>query len=268
MDEVIRFLTEYGAIVLFTVILLEQLGLPLPSQLFLIAAGALVGAGKLALPLTLFAAVIAAVIPDILWFELGRRRGGSILALLCRISLEPDTCKIKTERAYARFGLRSLLFSKFLPGYSTAAPPLAGVFGAPYARFLFFDVAGAVIWVIAYMGLGALFSNQIEQVAAYAAEWGFWALVVVATILAAYIVCKYFIRRALIHRLLIGRITTDELKQMIEAGGKPAIVDLRHKLEFELSPFGIPGAVWIDPDEIEQRLEDIPRDRDVVLYCS
>ena len=268
MDEVIQFLTEYGVTVLFTVILLEQLGLPLPSQFFLIAAGALVGAGKLTFPLTAVAAVIAAVIADILWFELGRRRGGSILALLCRISLEPDTCKIKTERAYARLGLRSLLFSKFLPGYSTVAPPLAGIFGAPYARFLFFDLAGAVIWVIAFMGLGQLFSNQIEQVAAYAAEWGFWALVVVATILAAYIVCKYFIRRALIRRLLIGRITTDELKQMIEAGGKPAIVDLRHKLEFEMSPLGIPGAVWIDPDEIEQRLEEIPRDRDVVLYCS
>ena len=119
-----------------------------------------------------------------------------------------------------------------------------------------------------FMGLGQFFSNQIEQVAAYAAEWGFWVLVIVAAILAAYIVCKYMIRRGLIRRLLIGRITIDELKQMIDAGGKPAIVDLRHKLEFELSPFGIPGAMWISPDEIEQRLEEIPRDRDVVLYCS
>jgi membrane protein DedA with SNARE-associated domain len=163
MSEMLQFLIRNGYIVLFAWVFAEQIGLPLPAIPLLFAAGALAGTGKLNLLVALALAVCASLVGDLIWYEVGRRKGGSVLNFLCRISLEPDSCVRNTESAFARHGARSLLVAKFVPGLSTAAPPLAGIFQMRRGRFLLFDGLGALIWAGAFVGLGFLFSNQLER---------------------------------------------------------------------------------------------------------
>ena len=151
----------------FAVVFLEQVGVPLPSALFLVAAGGLAGTGLLNGPVIIAPAAVAAMAADLIWFQVGHWQGFRVLALLCKISLEPDTCKRKTERIFARHGLASLLGVKFLPGLSTLAPPLAGITGAKLLPFLTYNLAGALIWVGTFVGLGAIFSDQLERIAGY-----------------------------------------------------------------------------------------------------
>ena len=268
MDETFQFLIRHGYTVLFVWVLAEQLGLPLPATPLLLAAGALAGAGEMNLALALGIAVLASLLGDVSWYEFGRRRGGRVLSLLCRISLEPDSCVRKTEGAFLRHGSRSLLVAKFVPGLNTMAPPLAGIIGMGLWRFLIFDALGAFLYIGSFIGLGYVFSNQLEEVAARLASLGFSVLVICLGGLAAYIAWKYIQRRRFIRSLRIARITPEELNRMIEAGEEVVVVDLRHSLDVEAAPQTIPGAIRLAPEKVEEGHVQIPRDRDIVLFCT
>lgn len=268
MRTLLNFLVDHGYVVLFVWVLLEQGGLPIPSIPLLLAAGALAGAGKLNLALCLVVPIIASLISDFCWYEIGKRRGGSVLNLVCRISLEPDSCARRTEDLYARLGAKSLLIAKFVPGLSSVAPPLAGIFRMRLLRFLMYDALGGLLWSATFTGLGFVFSSQLEQVAKYALRLGETLVFLLVTALAVYILYKYIQRQKFLRDLRIARITPEELKRMLDAGENIQIVDLRHSVEFEADPLTIPGALRLDPKEIEKRQQEIPRDRDVVLYCT
>ena len=268
MTETLQFLLRHGYTVLFVWVFVEQLGLPLPATPLLLAAGALAGAEHLNLALATIRPSVAALLADTLGYELGRRRGSQILQLLCRISLEPDSCVRRTQDVFARHGARSLLVAKFIPGLSTVAPPLAGIFRMRISRFLLFDGLGAFIWVGAFTGLGFLFRDQLERLAVSAMGLGAWLVGILVVALAGYIGWKYVQRRRFLRELRIGRITPDELKQRLDLGEDVLIIDLRHSLDFEAEPVTIPGALQFSPDQLEQRHNQIPRDRDVVLYCT
>ena len=145
MNESLDFLLTHGYTVVFIWVLAEQLGLPLPSIPILLAAGALSALGQLSFLLAASLGIAAAMISDGVWYELGRRRGMKVLQFLCRISLERDSCVRRTEGFFERYGARSLVIAKFIPGFSTVAPPLAGVFGMRWRRFLLFNSVGAVV---------------------------------------------------------------------------------------------------------------------------
>ncbi|HVA16503.1 MAG TPA: VTT domain-containing protein [Candidatus Dormibacteraeota bacterium] len=268
MPTLIRFLVNHGYVVLFVWVLLEQGGLPIPSIPLLLAAGALAGAGKLNLALSLTLPVAASMISDVCWYEIGKRRGGSVLNLICRISLEPDSCARRTEDLYARLGAKSLFIARFVPGLSSVAPPLAGIFRMRLSRFLVYDALGGVLWSVTFIGLGFVFSSELERIAKYALRLGEMLVFLLVTALTAYILYKYIQRRRFLRGLRIARITPEELKRMLDAGENIQIIDLRHSVEFEADPLTIPGALRLDPKEIEKRQQEIPRDRDVVLYCT
>lgn len=268
MHEIIQFLLRNGYSVLFVWVFVEQLGLPVPSIPLLLAAGALVGSNGLDMRLVLGLPITAAVLSDALWYEVGRRRGASVLKFLCRISLEPDSCVRRTESAFERQGAKSLLLAKFIPGLGTTAPPLAGVFRMRFRRFLWFDVLGTLLWVGIYVGLGYGFSNQLEYVADKAVRLGALLVVLLLAALAAYIGWKYNNRRKFLHELRIARITPEELKRKIDTGEDLVIVDLRHSVDFEAEPITIPKAVRMDAEDLEQAASLIPTDRDVILYCT
>ena len=175
MNEAVAFLIRHGYAVLFLWVAVEQLGLPVPSEPVLLATGALAGAGQLWLPLAIVVGVAASLLADVVWYEIGRTRGSRVLRFLCRISLEPDSCVRQSQEQFARYGARALLVAKFVPGLNSVAQPLAGVLGMQRGRFLVFDVLGALLWIGAYMVLGHVFSDQLEQVAAYGAQLGMWA---------------------------------------------------------------------------------------------
>jgi membrane protein DedA with SNARE-associated domain len=268
LKEAVEFLIKHGYSLLFGWVLVEQMGLPIPAIPLLLAAGALAGSGKMNFPLAVSVALIAVILADLFWYSLGRYRGGRILKLLCRISLEPDSCVRRTENLFIRHGARSLLVAKFVPGLNTAAPSLAGIFRMPVRRFMLFDSLGGLFWVATFTGLGFIFSDQLEQIAARSLRWGGWLVVVLAGSLAAYISWKYIQRRRFLRRLRIARISPKELMDKLTAGEDISIVDLRQPIDVEAFPQMIPGALRIAMEEIEARHGEIPRDRDVVLYCS
>jgi len=265
LEQAADFLIRHGYVVLFGWVLLEQMGLPIPAAPLLVAAGALARAGKMNLTFAVVLAFVAVILADLFWYSLGRYRGGRILKLLCRISLEPDSCVRRTENLFIRHGVRSLLIAKFIPGLNTAAPSLAGVFRMPVRRFLIFDFLGGFFWVATVTSVGLIFSDQLEQIAL---RWGGWLVAVLAGGLAAYVLWKFIQRRRFLRRLRIARITPKELMDKLTAQEKISIVDLRQPMDIEAFPQMIPGALRIAMEEIEERHGEIPRDRDIVLYCS
>ena len=262
------FLVRYGHAVLFAVVLGEQLGLPLVGAPVLMAAGALAGAGRFSLALAVGLAVTACLFGDLVWFELGRRRGAPILSFLCSISLEPDSCIRRTEDIFSRWGARVLLVAKFIPGLNTVAPPLAGVVGMPRRRFLRWDLCGAAAWTLVYVGLGYLFSAQIEAMALALAGLGRGAAIVVGMALAAYVGLKYWRRRRFIRSLRIARIAPEELLARLKGDAPMMIIDLRNLDHLASEGLRIPGSIHMDPSDLERRHAEIPRDEDIALYCS
>lgn len=268
VDDVTQFLIRYGALLLFAVVFAEQAGLPIPAVPVLLAAGALAGAGKMNLALAVGLAVVACLLGDLIWYYLGRHRGAQVLKVLCRISLEPDSCVRRTEDFFIRHGTRSLVFAKFIPGLGTVTPALAGLFGVSVERFLLYNGLGALLWTVVFVAPGYLLSDQLERVAAQAARFGSTLGVLAVGLVVLYIVYKYIHRHRVLRELRMARITVDELKQMMDAGHEMVIVDLRQPPALQADPYSIPGALRMAVEELEHRHHEIQRDRDVVLYCA
>src|SRR5882762_5804401 len=268
MHRTLEFLLHHGYVVLLGWVFAEQMGLPLPSMPLLLAAGALAGTGRLSFFASMFYVMLAAVTADSVWYQLGRRKGIRILQLLCKISLEPDSCVRRTEGIFSKQGARSLLLAKFNPGLSTVAPPLAGIFHMRTRKFLLFDGLGSLVWGLSILGTGYIFSAQIERIAEHAARLGGGLAVLVIGSLAAYIAWKFLARQKFLRELRIARITPAELKIKIDAAEELVIVDLRHSMDFEADPETIPGAFRMDAAELEEKNERLPRDREVILYCT
>ncbi|HXJ06918.1 MAG TPA: VTT domain-containing protein [Candidatus Acidoferrum sp.] len=268
MHRTVEFLLHHGYVVLLAWVFAEQSGVPVPSIPLLLAAGALAGSHQLNLFASLFIVTFAAVSADSLWYQLGRRKGIKVLQFLCKITIEPDSCVRRTEGVFSRQGARSLILAKFLPGLSTVAPPLAGIFHMRPRRFLLFDAAGSFLWASTFLGLGYVFSGQIERIAEHAASLGGWLVVILVGALASYLGYKFIARRRFLRELRIARITVEELKHKIDSGEDLAIVDLRHSMDFEADPETIPGAFRVDAKELEEKNGLLPRDREIILYCT
>jgi membrane protein DedA with SNARE-associated domain len=262
----LAFIERHGYALLFCWVLAEQSAIPLPSAPLLLASGALIRDGRLHTVPAILCCIVAVLLADTIWFELGRRRGWRVIRLVCRVSLEPDSCVRQTENAFRKYGMRSLLVSKFIPGLNAVAAPLAGHSKTSRLRFALYDVAGAAIWSGAYLATGYLFSQQLERVVAYTSRLGFNLLLVVAGLFAAWIGWKFYERRRFLKQLEMARITPTELQQRITQGEELLIVDLRS--DHEQEPALIPGAVRIPPEELAARGQEIPRDREIILFCS
>jgi len=267
MHALLEFLLRHGYVLLLGWVFAEQAGLPLPSVPLLLAAGVLAGTGRLNFELCLLASMLAAVSADTMWYGLGHQRGIRILQWICKISLEPDSCVRRTEGIFEKYGAKSLLFAKFLPGLNTVATPLAGVFHMGLRRFLLFDALGALVWSGTFLGLGFVFSEQIERIADLRLA-GDWAMALAIAGLALYILYKILARKKFLRDLRVARITVDELKEKLDSGEPLAIVDLRHSMDFETDPETIPGAFRLDAKELEQKGNSLPHDRDIILYCT
>src|SRR5437867_2468925 len=206
MDDVTQFVIRYSSLVLFAAVFAEQVGLPIPAVPVLLAAGALAGAGQMSLGMAVGLAVAACLVGDFIWYYLGRYRGRHVLNVLCRISLEPDSCVRRTETFFGRHGMWSLVLSNFIPGLGTVTPALAGLFGVSVERFLFYNGLGALLWTVTYITPGYLFSDQLEQIAAQAAHFGGSLVALVLGALAVYIAYKYIRRQLLLKKTGITRV--------------------------------------------------------------
>ena len=268
MNETREFLIQHGIAVVFAAVFVEQMGIPLPAAPWLLAAGALAVAGKMHWLVALASAAFGSVLADVIWFYLGRYGGARVLNFLCRVSLEPDSCVRRTQDIFTRYGMRGVVAAKFIPGVSTLAPPMAGLSGVNAGRFFFFDTLGSLLYAGCFIVLGIVFAHQLEQVISALASLGSGALALLAGIVVLYLGYKYLQRRRLLKDLRMARITVDELHQQQERGDPVVILDLRSHAELERDPILIRGALHMTMDEVKVRQQEIPRDRDIVLYCS
>ncbi len=266
MQQTIQFLIQHGYLLLFFWLLAEQAAVPLPSIPLLLACGALTSAGKMQLHLVLLYGLAACLLADNVWFQLGRRRGTRILRFICRIALEPDSCVRQTENAFSRYGMRSLLIAKFVPGLNAVAAPLAGRSGASLGRFLVYDTLGAFFWISTYVSLGYIFSDQLETIAGYAMRMGSGLITFLVALLAAWIGWKYIQRHRFLRKVAIARVTPEELRDLLDAGEDVLIVDVRGGGVDEASL--LPNALLITVEELATRHSEIPRDRDLILVCD
>ena len=268
MAETVQFVVQHGYLLLFFWVLAEQSGLPIPASPLLLAAGALAGQHRLSFALVIVLAATGSLVADTFWYFFGKKKGPVVLSWLCKIALEPDSCVRRTESTFTKFGYRTLLVCKFVPGLNTAAPALAATAGIGLPQFLLFDWLGALLWASAFAGLGLAFSKQLDRVAYDVVRFGSWTLVLIITGIAGYILSKFYQRHRFIKQVAGQRIPPQELKEKLDAGEHVTIIDLRHPLDLLPDPRTLPGALRISPEELQHRNREISRDGEIVLFCT
>ena len=273
MPIAIVFFVHYAYLIIFLWVLVEQIGIPIPSVPVLLTAGTLSATHRVSFIGITFAMLLACLIADTIWFSLGRRYGNSVLKLLCRLSFEASTCVSKTEGYFTRRGAVTLLFAKFVPGLSTVAAPIAGQTGMSYGRFLAWDLAGSLIWGETFILAGRFFGDLAKKSAPFFAWLGHFAIFIFAAMVLGFLFHRIWKQRKFLQQVREMRLEPAELKEMLDDCEKsgntpPFIVDLRHPLDYLPDPRVLPGALRIGPNELKQHSEIIPRDRDVILYCT
>ena len=268
MEELTGLLAQHGLLLVFANVLLTQSGVPVPAVPLLVIAGAFVGQGKIALAPLLLVSVAASLAGDTLWYFGGRRYGYRVLRTLCRITIEPDSCVKQAENIFERWGAPSLMVAKYVPGFSTVAPPLAGTMQLGLAPFLAFSAVAATLWAGLPIALGAIFHAEVESALAWLENMGAGAAAVIATIVLLYICIKALQRYMLIRFLRMVRVSAVELRELLEGDAKPIVLDVRSATARKLDPRRIPGAIWVDIAAPQAALVTAPPDRDVIVYCS
>ena len=267
-NDLASIVSQYGLAIVFGNVLVEQIGIPLPAIPTLVVAGGLAAGGKLSAVAVFAVALLACVIADVTWYIAGRRYGNRVMRFLCGISLTPDSCVSQAQTRFERFGLNVLLIAKFIPGVALLAPPLAGATRIGWLPFLAFNTAGGALWVLAGMGGGMLLGSQIERLLEYLENYGAAALLLVGALFAAYIAFKWWERHRFYAMLRMARISVDELHRLMDAGMAPLVVDVRSQTARAIEPRHIPGALHLPLQGFEEHIKELPRDREIILYCS
>jgi membrane protein DedA with SNARE-associated domain len=261
-------LLKHGYLLLFFYVLAVAIGVPIPADPLLLLMGAMVGNHQYSFFVSLPIAVGAALVGDVLWYELGRSRGRWVMRFLCKLSLEPDACVRKTEMAFGKRGARLLLFAKFVLGMGLLSVSLAGVSKIPYWQFVVADVAGCTLWVSSYLLIGRIFHREVDVLIRWLGLFGRRAGLTVAILIALYILVKYLQRQRFIRKLRIDRITPSQALELIASEKPVTIVDLRHPGEVERNGMKIVGALVLRPDDLSADSRQIPPGREVILYCT
>ena len=268
MPIALDFFIKYGYWLIFVWVLTEQLGIPIPSAPLMLTAGTLTATHQLNLPFVLLSALTASLIADTTWYIFGKRYGSAVVRLMCRLSLESTACVRKTEGVFTKRGAAALLVAKFVPGLGSVAAPIAGQIGMGYGKFVLFDAAGVMLWFLT-VTLGGRFFGDVLKQHPNALSWTahFFGVIFVLLFLA-FLVWRMLQRRAFLRSLRMSRIEPIELKSMMDSGQPVFVVDLRHPLDYLPDPRTIPGALSLTPDKLVEQADRIPRDQEIVLFCT
>ncbi len=268
MPVALDFFVHHAYLILFAWIALEQIGLPIPSVPLLLTAGTLSATHQVSLPLVLTTSVAACLVSDSIWYLMGVRHGGVMVRVVCKLSFESAACVRRTGDFFQRWGARALLLAKFIPGLGAVAAPIAGQSRMPYMHFLAFDAAGALLWSLTGTLIGRFFGDVLKRHPGALAEVGHSAGALFVLLLLSFFCYRIYRQRAFLRQIRGAKIEPEELKSKLDAGEEIYIVDLRHPLDYLPDPRRLPGAVLFKPDTLVADGERIPRDRDVVLYCT
>ncbi len=244
---------------------LERIGLPVPALVFLALAGCLVIEGPVSLPASLAAATLGAMAANATWFFIGRQRGRSALHFFCKLSLNPDSCVGRAEEFFRSRGTVTIIASKLVPGVSTLVPPLAGILRMPFWRYIALDAAGSLLWAGVGLGLGMAFGESMLPKLA-GIQNAFILLLIV--ILAGFVAFKILYRAYLIRRYSVPKVDPEELLRRIGSDQQILVVDSRNEDAFSKSAVKIPGALRIAPVHFEKHSHLVPKEKEIVLYCT
>ena len=266
MDLLLHLIAEYGLLLVFAGVLVEQLGVPLPAYPLLMLTSALAARGQFNVAALLVTAVAACLIADSVWYQIGRAHGRRVLRVLCQISLSPDACVRQTESVFTRFGPGSLMVAKFVPGFASVATALAGAMRIRRVLFLLFDLIGATLWVSVALALGRLFAPAIDDIVDMLARLGRWGLMLVALAVALFVAAKWWQRYRFNRQLRMARVSPAALAALLDSGERPLIVDVRSQASRDEGR--IPGAVTVQGDTEAPELDAHPKDALIVVYCA
>lgn len=268
MPLALDFFVRHAYLILLAWIAAEQIGLPIPSAPLLLTAGTLTATHQLKLIPILLVALIACLLSDSLWYFMGVRYGGRIVRRVCRLSFESAACVRRTGDFFQKYGSRALLLAKFIPGLGAVAAPIAGQSRMPYATFVAFDMAGALLWSLTAALTGRFFGDVLKRRPGVLAGAEHSAGALFLLLLIGFFSYRVYRQRAFLRQIRGQKIEPEELKAMLDRGEKVYIVDLRHPLDYLPDPRRIPGAVLVKPEALVAEGGRIPRDRDIVLYCT
>lgn len=266
MDFLLQTLAQYGIAFVFAMVLVEQLGAPIPAFPVIMLGGTLAARGELALAPLFAAAMAATLIADNLWYWAGARLGRRVLRLMCQISLTPDGCVRQTESIFLRFGPASLIVAKFVPGFASVSTALSGALHIRRSTFVLFDAIGSALWIGLALALGWLFAPAIAEVLSTLEELGRWGLALLLAAVLAFVASKWWQRRQFQRQLSTERISVDALTALMDGGETAVLVDVR--VPGSLPHGRIPGALQMHGKNLPAELDPLARDTLLVVYCA
>ena len=268
MRDLITLLVDHGVFIVFAATLAARIGAPVPASPLIVVAGGLAVAGQLSWLAVLGGSIVANIAGDAAWFQAGRWHGHRVMKLLCRISLSPDSCVRQSESLISRWGGSSLIAAKFVPGVSVVAAPMAGALGMSWTRCVAFEIVAATIWTMLFLALGMIFSDQIQRVLDMMGNAGGAAIVVLALAIAAMLGVRYWRRRRFLREVEMSRISVDALHELIRGGHEPLVIDVRSGSSVQIDARRIPGALLVELRDMRSKAAQLPRDREIVVYCN
>jgi membrane protein DedA with SNARE-associated domain/rhodanese-related sulfurtransferase len=252
---------------LFGFVLIEAMGIPVPAAPALLVAGAAASRGPLSLPLAFLCALSALLAGDTLMYSMGRRTGWWLLSKLCRLSLNPESCILRSADSFYKRGRGLLLIAKFLPGLNTMAPALAGSMNMRYSQFARFDLGGAALYAGGYLLAGFLFSDAIEALTHGVETFGRIAVIVLAIGLAGYLAAQIWLWRR--HRAWRQvPFVEPAAAAAVVTGGSGVIFDVRSHGYYDPRAVRIQGSTRLNPNALQQGLPAFPEGKQVYLYCT
>lgn len=264
MDDLSQLLREWGPLAVFCVVLTEQLGAPLPTLPLLLLAGALAGnAGRLG-GHEILAATAGSLVGAWVWFLLGRRYGGRVLGLLCKVSLSPDACVRQTELAFEKRGPLALVIARFVPGLALLAPPVAGGVGMSNGAFVAWQGLAATLYALAGIGGGVLFYEQFNVALGWFSRHLGWSAGVVLAVVALMVAWRYAKR---VSGRKIRRMTPQQLAHALASKDPPLVLDARSMLSRKSDARSVPGALPVDLDD-SSAIDALPAGRRFITYCA
>lgn len=270
MTDLISLIARHGYLVVFLVVLAEALDVPLPAALALIAGGAASAGGKLHIYLVFLVGIIALLIGDSLMFFLGRHTGWGLLGFLCKVSINPETCILRSAESFYKRGKKTLLIAKFIPGINTMAPPLAGSMRMPYEQFFWLDLAGASLYAVAYCSFGYVFRDFLMVIMRGMHAAGRVVEAVVLIALLAYVAYRILLYSK--HRIyrVVPRVQVEELARKLssEDAQNLLVVDVRSHGYYDSGAARIRGSIRVEPNNLEEEIKNLPKDKDIYVYCT
>ena len=264
MNSILHNLVNHPYMVLFVTGLLERAGFPILLSPVTVGAGALAATGRMHFDLALWVALLACTAGDAFWYELGRRKGDSVLHTLCRVSLEPESCVRRSKQFFAKGVRRTLFLSKWLPGLSHIIPAVAGLNDISRQSFFLNNAAGSALWILVFLLIGYIPVARAHlgpAVGPVVLEAGVFLVL-------GNIAVKYVRKRQFLRELYKARITPQDLRQMLDSGEAVVILDLRHPLDSVSDPRTLPGALRVMPEDVTSRARQLPLNREIILYCT